>query len=129
MADQLADLAWLAGCRDPEIAEAHAIALAAGGREQDLEAAAWVCSQALMHRLDNTDEAWRLLDIREHELLGQLERRRVRYSDELDEDGNRIPIRRHHPEQPRRVRSPRFLRRSVLEAPAGPSVIPTSTDA
>jgi hypothetical protein len=120
----LAGLAWLAGCRDPQIAEEHAIALAAGGREQDLEAGAWVCSQALLHRSGNTEEAWRLLDIREHELLGRLERRRVRYSDELDENGNKVPLRRHHPEHAKRVRPPRFLRARPIEPTEEPTVGP-----
>ena len=44
----------------------------------------------------STDEAWGLLDIREAQILGQIERRRVRYSDEFDEEGNPIPLRRHH---------------------------------
>ena len=33
-----------------------------------------------------------------------------RHSGEYDEDGNPIPVRRHHPETPRRVRHPRFQR-------------------
>lgn len=110
VADQLADNAWNVGCRDPEIAEAHAMALAAGGREQDLQDAAAVCAAVLPLRAGNTDEAWRLLEIRGAQIDGQIERRRVRFSDQVDEDGNPIPLRRHHPANPRRVRAPRFLR-------------------
>jgi DNA polymerase III epsilon subunit-like protein len=112
-ADQLADLAWIEGCRDPEIAEAHAIVLAAGGRKADLEAAALVCGTTLPLRNGSTDEAWRLLDIREAQILGQIERQRVRYSDEFDDDGNPIPLRRHQAERPHRIRATRFLRGSV----------------
>ena len=112
-ADLVADAAWLADCRDPEIAEAHAITLAAGGRDADLEAAALVCASTLPLRNGSTDEAWRLLDIREAQILGQIERRRVRYSDEFDEEGNPIPLRRHHAERPHRVRPTRFLRTSM----------------
>ena len=109
-ADQLADLAWIEGCRDPELAEAHALVLASGGRKADLNAAALVCNTTLPLRNGSTDEAWRLLDIREAQILGQLERRRVRYSDAFDEDGNPVLIRRHHAERPHRVRATRFLR-------------------
>lgn len=106
IADQLADNSWSVGSRDPEIAEAHATALAAGGREQDLQDAAAICGAVLSLRTGSTDEAWSLLEIRAAQIAGQIERRRVRYSDQVDEDGNLIPLRRHHPANPRRVRQP-----------------------
>lgn len=109
-ADQLVDLAWANGCRDPEIAEAQAVNLAAAGRDPDLHAAAAVCAETLPRRNGSTDEAWRLLAIREASIEGQLERRRVRYGDQVDENGQPIPLRRHHPTNPRRVRAARFLR-------------------
>lgn len=112
-ADQLVEFAWAVGCRDPQIAEAHAMALAAGGRERDLELAAEVCSITLAARAGNTDEAWHLLSIRESQIRGQIERRRALFTNTTDAAGNRVPKRRHHPTNPRRVRPPRFLRSTV----------------
>ena len=109
-ADQLAQLAWDAGCRDPEIVEAHAVSVARGGREIDLRNAVSVCDETLALRGDNTDDAWRSLAIRRARVAGQLERRRVRYTGRVDADGEPIPVRRHHPAAPHRHRMPRFLR-------------------
>ena len=110
VADLLAYYAWRAGCRDPEIAEAHALALAAGGRMLDLEAGISVCQTALAEQNDSTDEAWRSLAIRLTQLGGRLRRLAGRPSGRFDADGNPIPQRRHHPTSPRRTRQPRFLR-------------------
>lgn len=73
-----------------------------------------MCATALPLRNGSTDEAWRLLAIREAQILGQIERRRVRYSDEFDEDGNPIPLRRHQAERTHRVRAARFLRTAIV---------------
>lgn len=104
---------WTLSTQRPSSVEARATNLAAGGRDVDLAEGAAVCAQTLPLRGGNTDDAWRLLEIREAQILGQIERRRVRYSDLVDEDGNPIPKRRHNPTNPRRVRQPRFLRVTV----------------
>jgi hypothetical protein len=109
-AGQLAQLAWAAGAREPVTAEAHAAALARGGREADLDAGLAVCEQALLARTGSTDDAWRSLTTRRAAIEGRLARRRVRYRDEVDGDGRPIPIRPHHPASPRRTRPPRFQR-------------------
>ena len=109
-AQQLAQLAWAGGCRDPEIAEAHAIAIARAGREPDLRAALDVCTEALTLRAGNTDDAWRSLAIRQAQIAGRIERGRVCYTGEVDAAGNPIIARRHQPRAARRVRQPRFLR-------------------
>lgn len=110
VADLLAHFAWAAGCRDPEITEAHAVALAAGGRKADLEAGISVCRTALAEQNGSTDEAWRSLAIRLTQVSGRIRRLEGRPSGEFDADGNPIPKRRHHPSNPRRSRQPRFLR-------------------
>jgi hypothetical protein len=110
VADLLAYYAWRAGCRDPEIAEAHALALAAGGRNPDLEAGISVCQIALAERYDSTDEAWRSLAIRLTQFGGRQRRLEGLPSGQFDADGNPIPKRRHHPTAPRRSRAARFLR-------------------
>ncbi|MGE3812776.1 MAG: exonuclease domain-containing protein [Candidatus Nanopelagicales bacterium] len=111
-------LGWQAGCRNPVIADAHAVALAAGGREPDLRAALDVCRTALATRDGSTADGWAELEARAAMLAGRLDRLRVRYTDQIDEDGNRIPARRHHPSTPRRTRSARFLRSGAELAPA-----------
>jgi DNA polymerase III epsilon subunit-like protein len=108
--DLLAYYACTAGCRDPEIGEAHALALAASGRRSDLEAAITVCETMLAAQNGSTDEAWRSLDIRHAQLRGRLRRLDGLPSGRFDADGNPIPKRRHHPAHARRSRPPRFVR-------------------
>jgi hypothetical protein len=48
------------------------------------------------------------LDAKRAQLLGRLERRRARRSDEFEDDGNPIPACRHHSETPRHSRPRRF---------------------
>lgn len=106
-AQTFAHLAWKAGCREPRLA-AYANLLAAPGDETALRRAADVCDEALLSRDGSTFDGWTELGAKRAQLLGRLERRRLRPSGELDEDGNPVPVRRHHPETPRRTRPRRF---------------------
>lgn len=87
---------------------ASANLLAAPGGASDLRRAVDACEEALLSRGGSTFEGWAELGAKRAQLLGRLERVRVRPSDELDEDGNPIPTRRHHPEAPRCSRPRRF---------------------
>ena len=109
-AEALAAQAVAGGCSDPEIAGAHAVALAEGGREADLRAGLAVCDQALGSSDGSTDDAWRALLVHQMRIAGRLRRVRGRDSGTFDADGNPIPVRRHHPTNPRRSRPTRFLR-------------------
>jgi hypothetical protein len=68
-----------------------------------------VCDKALASRAGSTHEGWTRLLSRRNQLQGRVERANVRYADILDEDGNPVPLRRHHPEWPRRTRPTRFV--------------------
>jgi hypothetical protein len=70
------------------------------GNEIALRQAADVCDEVLLSRDGGTFDGW----AERGQLLGRLERRRPRPSGELDEDGNPVPVRRHHPEDPRSTR-------------------------
>jgi len=107
-AQAFARLASLAGAREPRLMAAYANLLAAPGAEADLRRAVEACEEALLSRGGSTFEGWAELGAKRAQLLGRLERLRVRPSDQLDEDGNPIPTRRHHPEVPRRTRARRF---------------------
>jgi hypothetical protein len=109
-AEQVAQLAWNAGCRHPDVVDAYAGHVAAAGTRTDLRTALAACKLALRARHDSTHEAWNRLQARSRQLAGQLERLRVRPSGQVDADGNPIPRRRHHPATPRRSRSRRFAR-------------------
>ena len=109
-AGQVAAGALAAGCQHPEVAERHALDVAAAGRAADLTAAVTVCDAVLAHRGGSTLESWASLETRRGLLAGRAQRLAFRHSGEYDEDGNPIPVRRHHPETPRRVRHPRFQR-------------------
>ena len=109
-AEQITQLAWNAGCRHPDVADAYTGQLAAAGRLPDLTAAALVCDQALVVRAGSTHEGWTRLSARQNQLGGRQQRLTFRPSGKLDEDGNPIPLRRHHPDAPRRTRPTRFLR-------------------
>lgn len=62
----------------------------------------------LTHAHGDTSDGWPELRAKRGQLAGRLTRLRGRLSTELDEDGNPIPVRRHHPEDPHRVRGRRF---------------------
>lgn len=107
---QVAQLAWGAGCRHPDVVDAYAGQVAAAGARTDLRAALAAAKRTLRARRGSTHEAWNRLQARSHQLAGQLERLRVRPSGRVDVDGNPIPLRRHHPATPRRSRPRRFAR-------------------
>lgn len=99
----LAGYAWQAGGREPRLAS-----IAAPGSAGHLQRGIDICDEALLSRQGSSDDAWPELLARRAQLQGRLTRLTTRFSDQLDEDGNPIPIRRHHPTEPRRTRPPRF---------------------
>lgn len=109
-ASQLIRAAWEQGCRHPDITDAYAGQLAAAGRTTDIRTALAACKTALRTQHGDTHEGWTRLHGRTQQLAGRLQRRKVRPSGKFDADGNPIPVRRHHPENPHRVRAPRFRR-------------------
>jgi DNA polymerase-3 subunit epsilon len=109
-ANQLAVLAWAAGCRHPDLVDHHVHAVASGGRPSDLNAALKVCDTALAARGGSTHDGWNRLETHRNLLDGRAERLRFRHSGTYDADGNPIPARRHTPTRPQRTRPPRFLR-------------------
>ncbi len=112
-AEQVIELGWHAGSRHPDIADAYAGQLAAGGRLANLDRALEICDEALETAGGSTHPGFGRLRSRRNQLAGRRQRLLVRPSGEVDADGNPIPARRHHPAKPRRTRPPRFL--SVLE--------------
>lgn len=96
------------GGRQPRLVAAYATILARTGGEETLERAIKVCDEALGRWAQNTADGWPELRAKRGQLAGRLTRLRGRLSSELDEDGNPIPVRRHHPADPRRVRGRRF---------------------
>jgi len=108
-AEQVVHLAWDAGCRHPDVADAYAGQLAAAGRLTDLDAGISICDAALAARHDSTHEGWLRLQSRRNQLAGRAQRLQVRPSGLYDEDGNPIPLRRHHPDTPRRRPTTRFV--------------------
>lgn len=108
-AQQLIGLAWEAGCRHPDVSDGYAGQIAASGRLTDLEAGVDVCDTALARRESSTHEGWARLTSRRNQLAGRADRSRQRPSGKFDENGNPIPLRRHHPDRPRRSRQHRFL--------------------
>jgi len=109
-ADRVVRIGWDKGSRHPSLAEALAGMLAAPGRLTDLEDGLRICDEALSSRGGATTNAWLALVSRRSQLAGRIRRLSERPSGRFDEDGNPIPLRRHHPETPRRTRSPRFIR-------------------
>ncbi len=108
-AEQVVHLAWDAGCRHPDVADAYAGQLAAAGRLADLTAGIDICDIALSVRHDSTHEGWVRLQSRRNQLAGRAQRLQLRPSGQFDEDGNPIPLRRHHPDAPRRKPTARFV--------------------
>jgi DNA polymerase III epsilon subunit-like protein len=111
-ADQVIHLAWDAGCRHPDIADAHAGAVAARGSRTDFAAATKVCDASLKTRHGSTHEAWVRLLSRRNQLAGRRDRLTVRPSGRFDANGRPIPARVHHPTEPHRTRGQRFARKS-----------------
>ena len=107
-AQSFARLAYAAGAREPQLAAAWASLVAAPGGEAQLRRAVGICEEAFLSRGTSTFEGWAALGAKHAQLLGRLDRLRVRPTDALDEDGNPIPARRHHPDEPRRTRPRRF---------------------
>ena len=99
-----------AGSRDPRIADAYAGQLGAGGRAVDLQAALKVCTAALLTAGDSSHDGWSRLRARRNQLDGRLTRLTRPLSGTYDVDGQPVPVRRHHPSNPRRTRPTRFLR-------------------
>jgi hypothetical protein len=67
-----------------------------------------VRDEALLSRSGSTFDGWAELGAERGQLLDRLQRRRLRPSGELDDDGNPVPVRRHDPEMSRRTRPRRF---------------------
>ncbi|MGQ2913092.1 hypothetical protein [Aeromicrobium sp.] len=107
-AQNLARYVHVADGRQPRLVAAYATILARTGGEETLERAIKVCDEALGRWAQNTADGWPELRAKRGQLVGRLTRLRGRLSSELDEDGNPIPVRRHHPADPRRVRGRRF---------------------
>ncbi len=107
-AQNLARYVHVADGRQPRLVAAYATILARTGGEETLERAIKVCDEALGRWAQNTADGWPELRAKRGQLAGRLTRLRGRLSSELDEDGNPIPVRRHHPADPRRVRGRRF---------------------
>jgi DNA polymerase III epsilon subunit-like protein len=110
MARHMVHLAWSLGCRYPEVVEAYAGYISAPGRLPDLQAALDACDAALAIRDESTTDGWMRLASRRNQIAGHVQRLEFRPSGQLDGDGNPIPLRRHHPENPVRTRQPRFMR-------------------
>jgi DNA polymerase III epsilon subunit-like protein len=97
------------GCRDPRLVARVAGRSALPGTKGALERGIAVCDDALATRADSSDDGWQVLLSRRSQLLGRLAR--LRAAIDVDEDGNDIYKRRHHPEDP--VRPPRVRRFSL----------------
>lgn len=107
----LAQTAWNAGSRHPRIADAYINQIVTGGRTADLKTALDVADEVLkVDPQGGPPEHWRALRQRRTWLAGKLAQGTVRYTGQLDADGNPIPVRRHHPTTPKRARPTRFLR-------------------
>lgn len=119
-AQSFAQLAWKASLREPRLVAAYATLFAAPGDEAALRRAADACAEAFLSRDGSTFDGWTELGVEQAQLLGRRERRRAGSAVKLDDDGNPVPVRRHHPETPRRTRPRRFaLRSPVRQAPRG----------
>lgn len=115
-ADQVVELAWRAGCRHPDVADAYAGLIAAPGRLADIRSALAAAKVAMRTRNDSTCDGWNRLRGRIAQLEARRARLHVRLSDQFDQDGNAIPIRRHTPAAPRRTRPGRFERTGGFSA-------------
>jgi hypothetical protein len=80
----------------------------AGGTTRRRYVGIKTCDEALTGWAGNSADGWAELRAKRSLLAGRLTRLRGRLSTELDEAGNPIPVRRHHPNDPRRLRGRRF---------------------
>jgi hypothetical protein len=108
-AEMFARYAWEAKASEPRLAAAYASLLARPGSEDALQRGIDLCDEAFLSRQSSTDDAWTELAAKRAQLVGQLSRLRALNTTDLDADGNPVRRRRHHPEQPRRVRQRRFV--------------------
>jgi hypothetical protein len=95
---------------DPRLVDYLAAATSRGGRIADLDAALKVCETALADRGHSTDAGWRVVAARVALLLSQQARLATPLTGRVDDNGQPIPKRRHHPSNPRRIRPLRFAR-------------------
>lgn len=107
---QIAQLAWMSGCRHPDIADLYARQLSQAHDEASLRQAVAVCRTTAAARNESTHEGWRRLQGRGRSLAGHLDRMRVRPSGKVDANGNPIAKRSHTPTNPRREPRRRFQR-------------------
>lgn len=104
-ADQLSLWTYQRGCRDPRVIAHVATRAAAAGSQTALERAVAICDDGLDLWGGSSDDGWQMLFSRRSQLLGRLARLRATVG--VDDDGNDIVKRRHHPESPRRAPHPR----------------------
>ncbi len=83
-AQQLAQLAWKAGCQHPDVVDAYAANIGAAGKEDDLANAVRTCDQTLRKRGDSTHDGWVRLEARRNQLAGRAARLKVRLSGKVD---------------------------------------------
>lgn len=107
-AQTVAQYGWKAGSRHPEVAAAHATALARPGRPDDLQAAIDIIDEALATRDGSTAPAWHHLSALLAQLAGLQRRAEGRPTSESDEDGNPVIDPPHKPTNPSRTRRDRF---------------------
>ncbi len=107
-AEMFARHAHRAGTREPCLVAAYANLLAAPSDVAALDRAIKVRDEAFLSRQGSTDDAWTELAAKRGQLLGRLARLRARSTSEFDDDGNPLPHRCHHPDQPRRRHTRRF---------------------
>lgn len=119
-ADEVAARAVAYGYLDPRVVNHHLTHLTSARRAGDISTALRICARALNERAGSTDLGWLLLTARQAHLSGIQERRNQPPSGKVDEDGNPIPKRRHHPAAPRRTRSLRFARDPDQNRPTVP---------
>jgi hypothetical protein len=99
-AELVAYYAWQAGGRDPRLTAWHAQRLAARAGLKHLQVALAVCDEALLRAGGSTDEGWDALRATRARIAGQHLRPQPKPSGEVDDDGNPVPVRRHHPTGP-----------------------------
>jgi hypothetical protein len=107
-ADMFARYAHQAGARDPRLVAAYANLLAAPGDARALQRAIDTCDEAFLSRRGSTDDAWTELGAKRGQLLGRLSRAQGHTTGQIDDNGNPVLARRHHPAEPHRRRSRRF---------------------
>ena len=107
---QVAQLAWHHGCRHPDVTAVYVRQVAAALDTKSLRRAMAITRLTMRRRDGSTHEGWHRLEARYRQAAAALERSQVRWSGYFDADGNPVPVRRHHPETPRRTRPRRFQR-------------------